>query len=196
MKIRHTDSTPGSARERLILIVLHSWVILAIAMQWISAEFMAEPWSDEGSSWGRLLFSVHYWSGITTITAFFALLVVLWRRHPNIRAHFFPWSLPAGRQQLWREARCIGELFPQRHIPPPEQTQTLAGGVQGLGLLALSGFVFSGIGMALLGPETEIAHEIGEIHELFWGPLIAYVVVHGGAGVLHHRAGHPMFSRH
>lgn len=183
-------------RSRTALVALHALIIGAIPLQWLSSELMAKPWSDEQSVRGQLLFSVHYWSGISTFAAFAALVTVLCLRHRRPFAHFFPWLQAAGRQQLAGELRQAAGELTQWRMPAITQTRHLAAAVQGFGLSMLGSMVCSGGLIALVGPETNLAHQIGEIHEVFFAPLLAYLGVHGGAAVLHRRAGHRLFAEH
>lgn len=181
-------------RSRTALVALHALVIGAIPLQWLSSELMAKPWSDEQSGLGRLLFSVHYWSGITSSAAVVALVTVLWLRHRRPFAHFFPWARRQGRQHLLAELRQIPGPLSRLTLPPAEHTRQVAAAVQGIGLTLMTGLVSTGVLIAVVGPETGLAHEIGEVHEVFFGPLLAYLAVHGGAAILHRRAGHPLFA--
>ncbi len=194
MKIRHTRTQMDSARSRTALMALHAFVIGAILLQWLSSEFMAKPWSDEQSAWGQLLFSLHYWTGISTSVAFAGLVTLLCLRHGNPFAHFFPWASAGGRQNLLLEMKQIAQRASRREVPPTAETQTVAATVQGLGLSIISGIVITGILIAVVGPATPLAHEIGEIHELFFVPMLTYMGVHGAAAVLHRWAGHPLFA--
>lgn len=194
MKIRHTSTQMDPARSRAALMALHAFVIGAILLQWLSSEFMAKPWSDEQSAWGQLLFSLHYWTGISTSVAFAALVTLLCYRHGNPIAHFFPWLRADGRKKLTREVGQIWRHAKQRRMPGIAETQVVAASVQGAGLSIITGTVATGILIALVGPETPLAHEIGEFHELFFAPLLGYMALHGAAGVLHRLAGHRLFA--
>ena len=104
--------------------------------------------------------------------------------------HFFPWFSRASRDAVLGEVRELITL----KLGDPEQNDSLAGAIEGLGLLVGSILAVSGavlfFGIAENGVMSRTIHTVKEFHE-FWGPVMwAYLCIHAGAAMLHPGLGH------
>ena len=127
--------------------------------------------------------------------AIFAVLILHWIVFVSGHAykgigHFFPWFSVARRREVIDDAR---ELLMLR-LGDPERKDSLAGAIEGIGIvvgsmLAVSGAVLF-FGIAENGAMSRPVHAVKEFHE-FWAPLMwGYLVIHAGAAMAHLAMGH------
>jgi hypothetical protein len=104
--------------------------------------------------------------------------------------HFFPWFSRARLDAVRGEVRELLRL----RVKDPEQSDSLAGAIEGLGLLVASILAATGVvlffGIAENGAMGRATRAVREFHE-FWGPAMwTYLCIHAGAAMVHLGLGH------
>jgi hypothetical protein len=158
--------------QPLLIRVLHLLVILLVASQLITSDFVdldharriGDSVSFDFGTWTHIL------PGLTL--AVIATIFVL--------KYFFPYVW-GDLSQLKTDVRTLAS----RKLP-----ETASGGlpavIQGLGLGALTLTLLSGLSWFLLVQAgSGLAHAAIELHQMLTGLVVAYVIGHGGMGVLH-----------
>lgn len=171
---------------------LHWMLALGITLQMLLTLVMRPPHPGRvHSALENLSFSAHRYLGVVVLVVVLLhwLLFISGNAHKGW-GHFFPWFSRARRHAVVNDVR---ELMRVR-VEDPEKQDSLAGAIQGLGilvgtLLAGTGMVLF-LGMAVDGAMSPFVHAIAEFHS-FWGPVMwGYLGLHVGAVVLHMLAGH------
>jgi cytochrome b561 len=172
--------------------ILHTLIAIGITLELVSSLVLRTPRP------GRVLTplqSFGYQAHETIGMAVLAVLILHWVVFVNGHAHkgighFFPWFSRARRIAVLGEVR---ELLTFK-VGDPEQNDSLAGAIEGLGLLVGSILAVSGavlfFGIAENGVMSRPIHTVKEFHE-FWGPVMwTYLCIHAGAAMLHPGLGH------
>lgn len=159
---------------------LHLLVLLLVIGQIIDSNFIEITKSGEiGTGPGELYATwLHIGNGLVLAVLGPIFIVVVWRRHGW--RYFFPW-LAGDLEPLKRDIAVLKSL----QLPGPRDGG-LAAIVQGLGLGALILVLISGVTWFIawnLG--LSWSADAKELHELFTGLVEAYVIGHGGMGLLH-----------
>ena len=172
--------------------VLHVLFAFGISAQLLLSALMRQPRP------GRVrdlleatTFTAHQYLGL----ALLVVLILHWLLHlfghaSKGLAHFFPWF---SRERLRRLASEAKELL-RLEIAEPEAQDTVAGAIQGFGLVIASLLAVTGafvyLGMADDGTMSTTARSIRKVHTtlapLMWG----YLGVHIAAALVHVAVGH------
>ena len=172
--------------------VLHLLIAIGISLQLLLSLVMEAPRPGHGvGGLEAFTFEAHEFVGIAVL----AILVVHWLMFVTGNAHkgwlhFFPWFSAERVRAVFTE---VGELV-RFKVGDPEVQDSLAGAIQGLGLVVASLLAVTGtvvfFGMADDGSMSAAVHAVKEFHE-FWGPVMwGYLVLHIGAVMLHRALGH------
>jgi len=166
--------------QPLLIRVLHLLVILLVASQLITSDFVdldharriGDSVSFDFGTWTHIL------PGLTL--AVIATIFVLTELFRHGLKYFFPYVW-GDLSQLKTDVRTLAN----RRLP-----ETASGGlpavIQGLGLGALTLTLLSGLSWFLLVQAgSGLAHAAIELHQMLTGLVVAYVIGHGGMGVLH-----------
>lgn len=158
----------------------HALLASMVVFQMIGSEWMTKPWrpGPDGTP-GRLLFTLHEWAGLVAGVALAFVAWQMYRRGTLLRID------AAMRGRLLAQCRALIVSLRERHLPPTERTASLARFVQMLGLLLTAWFCLTGAAIWWVGASTELAHTIGEFHELGVPLLYIYVGGHVGMALLH-----------
>ena len=159
--------------------VLHLVIIGLIASQFITSDFVEiGPGHRTGGILGFDAGTLaHILPGMAVAVLLLVFTVGLLLRH-GVR-HFFPY--------LWGDLRQIREdiaALRQRRLPDASPGG-LATTVQGLGLGAVGLTVASALTWLLLPAGSAVGHTAIELHEAATNLVIAYLIGHGGMGLLH-----------
>lgn len=172
--------------------VLHWLLAAAISLQMLLSLVMRPPHPGRvHTAFENLTYDAHRYVGVAVL----AIVVLHWLLFISGNAHkgwghFFPWFSRERRTAVFDDIKGLLRL----RIENPEQQDSLAGGIQGLGLLvgtllAASGLVLF-LGMASDGAMSATVHAIAEFHS-FWGPVMwGYLGLHVGAVAIHLLSGH------
>lgn len=172
----------GYLRERQppMVRILHIVILCLVLSQIMVSNFMGFTANGEVS---RKIFQYYgTWTHITTgislfPIAFVFILIELTRRGVK---YFFPY-LYGDFSQLKNDLRRLIRLK-----LPEQSAGGLAAIVQGLGFGALSLVIFSGLIWFFFWIYiTPWAHGFKEVHEFLTGLIEAYVIGHGGMGIVH-----------
>lgn len=160
--------------------VNHALLASMVVFQMIGSEWMTKPWrpGPDGTP-GRLMFTLHEWAGLL---AGVALAFIAWRMYRQGTLRRIDAAM---RGRLLAQCRALIISLPALRLPRPEETAALARFVQVLGLLLTAGFCLTGAAIWWVGASTDLAHSIGELHELGVPLLYAYVGGHAGMALLH-----------
>ncbi|HKH21723.1 MAG TPA: cytochrome b/b6 domain-containing protein [Gammaproteobacteria bacterium] len=167
--------------------LLHLGLALFVTFELFNSLVMQEPESTAAQQgFGGIMFEIHEWTGMVALAI--VLLHWLWSLWGASEAgvrHLFPWG-SAGRSQIGRELRELASL----RLPPGGPENRLAGLVHGLGFLAVTGMVLTGVVLFFGIPEggaelTGATQASEEIHEalstlvwVYWGGHLAMAVLH------------------
>jgi cytochrome b561 len=185
------DSTSGQWSRPLRL--LHLLLAIAVTLQLCIGSLMRSPHQGRPDTFG---FEAHEVLGFTVLALI--LLHWLWSvTHPNegLR-HLFPWS----KAGLRRVAREFWQTVRYRQLPAggPGTDVGLAGFVHGLGLLAVTAMVLTGLTFYLSrmgGASPDTLEIIEEIHATFAVITWIYWGGHLAVTLLHSLLRHPTFMR-
>ena len=171
----------------LISKVTHGLIAIAIIYQLLSSEWMAKPWRlNEASDLAKNLLTSHTWSGLSIAVLLVIMLIGLFQRYRTTGiGAFFPWTNSLRRHAVIQSLAQSAAVFRKLNMPTVEQTHALAKAVQGLGLLTVAFMTITGTAIWLSGDNTELAHQIGSIHELGALPLQLYLGGHVAMAILH-----------
>jgi cytochrome b561 len=172
--------------------VLHALFALGITLQLLLSNVMRQPRPGRlRTAFEALTFAVHEYVGLALVVA----LVVHWLLHlaghaPKGLAHFFPWF---SRERMGR-LKAEGTELLRMNLGDPEAQDTIAGAIQGIGLVVATLLAISGgvvfFGMADDGTMSEMTRSTRKVHTtlapLMWG----YLGVHLAAALVHVAAGH------
>jgi len=172
---------------------LHGALATAVCVELsLQAVMRVPPGVGQGvDDWHREAFELH--SHFGPILTVLCLLHWLWICLPMSRPgvmHLFPWLIPARRPELMREFLDLLRL----RLPLVDESRTLAGTVQGLGLLTVTASVFGGT-VSYLGYYTRVPVSSRVLH---WASveLVAtswlvwtFVIGHVSMAILHRLAG-------
>jgi cytochrome b561 len=184
---------PGSARKYdRVTLWLHAALALGVLIQLSLSAVMHVP-AGPGlgvRDWHREAFEVHARTGLFVVVV--CALHWLWLCLPHARpgiAPLFPWLKRDNRIKIVHEFRDLISLHTSSSLFP----SPLAGTVQGLGLLAVSGSASGGI-INYLGyfvgvpiPRT-VLHWVSLSHILFGYAIWLFVVGHVTMALLHWQA--------
>lgn len=167
-------------RQPPLVRYLHITILCLVISQLIVSNFMG--FTDNGEIGKKA--SEYYGTWIHIITGLSLLPFVLLFIYIELRSHgpkyFFPY-LYGNVTQIKKDVQQLKRMeLPE---PNPHGIATI---VQGLGLGALALVILSGLTWFLSWTySAPWSDSIKEIHELFTGLIVAYVIGHGGMGVLH-----------
>ncbi|MGA9855034.1 MAG: cytochrome b/b6 domain-containing protein [Gammaproteobacteria bacterium] len=175
------------------LRLLHMLLAIAVTAQLFIGGFMHSPHHGRPDSLG---FEAHEVLGFTILAL--VLLHWLWSMsHPNegLR-HLFPWTRAGLRwvdAEFWQAVR-------NRRLPPggPGKDGGLAGLVHGLGLLAVTAMVLTGLTFylsRLAGASPDALEIIEDFHDTFAVITWTYWGGHLAVTMLHSLLRHPTFMR-
>lgn len=159
---------------------LHLAVLMLVIVQIIDSNFIEITKSGEiGTGPGELYATwLHFGTGLLAAVLGPIFIVVAWRRRGW--RYYFPW-LAGDLAPLKQDVDQLKRL----QLPEPTDGG-LAAIVQGMGLGALALVLMSGVTWFIawnLG--LPWSHDVKEIHELVTGLVEAYLIGHGGMGLLH-----------
>lgn len=158
----------------------HALLASMVIFQMIASEWMTKPWKPgpDGTP-GRLMFVLHEWAGLIAAVA---LAFVAWRlaRHGALQR-----IDGAMRRRLLAQCGALFSHLKAGRLPRPEESAALARFVQTLGLLLTGWFCATGGAIWLVGASSDLAHSIGEVHELAVPLLYVYTGGHVGMALLH-----------
>jgi len=172
--------------------ILHTLIAIGITLELVSSLVMKSPKPGRAltplQSFG---YQAHEMIGMFVL----AVLVLHWivfaadHAHKGI-GHFFPWFSRERMDAVLGEIRELSGL----KVADPEQSDSLAGAIEGIGLLVGSVLAASGavlfFGVAENGAMSRAVHAVKEFHE-FWAPAMwTYLCLHAGAAMLHLALGH------
>jgi cytochrome b561 len=172
--------------------ILHSLIAIGILLELLSSLVMRTPRP------GRVVtplqafgYDTHAWVGM----AVFVVLVLHWIVFVAGHArkgigHFYPWFSRARLDAVVSDARELLRL----RVEDPDKADSLAGAIEGLGLLVASILGATGValffGIAENGVMSSAIRTVREFHE-FWGPAMwTYLCIHAGAAMVHLGLGH------
>ena len=167
-------------RQPPIVRFLHITILCLVLSQIIVSNFMGFYDNGEVSQKTVEYYGtwIHIGTGLTLLPLTFVFIFIELKRH-GIK-YFFPYFY-GNFSQLKKDFQHLKKF----ELPEPD-AYGIAAIVQGLGLGALTLVVLSGLTWVLSWIYvTPLADSIKELHELFTGLIEAYVVGHGGMGVLH-----------
>lgn len=167
-------------RQTPLIRTLHITIILLVLSQILVSNFMGFSDSGEISSDAVEFYGtwLHIVTGILLIPIAITFLVVELRRYGF--KHFFPY-LSGEFTQLGDDIRTLLKF----RLPEPA-SYGIAAIIQGLGLGAIFLVLSTGsLWFIAWNADLSWAHDVKELHELFTGLVEAYVIGHGGMGVLH-----------
>lgn len=158
----------------------HYAVMLLVLSQIVVSNFM--DISDDGKISSD--FFVYYATWIHIITGLLLVLVatvfILAELKKYGLVYFYPW-LYGDLTQFKLDLKQLKSLE-----LPAVNAKGLVAMVQGLGLGALFLVVFSGLSWFILWSyHSPLADYVKEIHETLTGLIEAYIIAHGGIGVIH-----------
>lgn len=176
----HTTMEYLRERQPPVVRRLHILIVLLVCSQIIVSNFMG--FSDNGDVSGKTVEHyatwIHIGTGLSLLPIALLFMVIELKRHGF--KYFFPY-LHGDLSQLKKDLQQL-----KRFKLPDPSAHGIAATVQGLGfgalaLVVLSGaaWFFSWINMA---PRAD---SIKALHQLLTGLIEAYVVGHGGMGLLH-----------
>ena len=161
---------------------LHGGMAVGVTLQLFLSLVMQVPHPHRTpTASGLLLFHLHEWVGLATA----AVIVLHWGHSAFFAddadfAHLFPWS----RQGRTKILRDVSSLLAGRL---PEDTGAgLSGFVHGLGLLAMTGMIVSGIVLFFtLGRVGTMGHTAAILHSFIANFAWAYWYGHVGMALIH-----------
>jgi len=180
------DSPTGSEREELdgITIFLHAGLMVFGVLAWLTGEWAGDY--KKLHHWG---FEVHKHLGIGV--SFFMVLRIFYGffgPQPVRFAHWVPYNLER-LKLVWEDLRTLVSL----RLPDRSAHQGLAGLVETFGLAVFAWMAFTGSLMyyfLLPGQKARgMVRFIKELHEWGEGLILIFLVIHGGAVLLHALAG-------
>jgi cytochrome b561 len=172
--------------------ILHTLIAAGILLELLTSLVMRTPRP------GRVLtplqafgYDAHKWAGM----AVFVVLVLHWmvfvtgHAHKGM-GHFFPWFSRARLDAVRSDVRELLRL----KVGDPEQNDSLAGAIEGLGLVVATILGATGVvlffGIADNVAMSRAIRAVREFHE-FWGPAMwTYLCIHAGAAMVHLGLGH------
>lgn len=167
-------------KSTLLRHVNHALLASMVVFQMIGSEWMTKPWRPgPDSTPGRLLFTLHEWAGLIAGVALAFIAWQMFRRGTRLRFD------AAMRARLLAQCRALIIGLRAGHLARPGETAALARFVQVLGLLLTAWFCLTGAAIWWVGASTDLAHSIGEFHELGVPLLYFYVGGHVGMALLH-----------
>jgi len=180
--------------------LLHKAIALTVTVQVLLSFGMEHPKPGVVREALELqLFEIHEYNGLLALALLLVhLMYSLMSAGDSSWRALFPWLHKEGRAKLCGE---LGQLssWMKQGLPHPDASHALASTVHGLGLLAaaMAGLLGACIylGMAADGAVSEGIHDVMELHELFGMAVIAYLVLHVLATIMHQRQGHDVVSR-
>lgn len=172
--------------------ILHALIAAGISLQLLLTLVMRTPRP------GRVLtslqsfgFEAHRILGVAVLCILLLhwLVFVTGHAYKGI-GHFYPWFSKARMDAVLSDIRELLKL----KAPDPEQKDSFAGAMEGIGLAVASILAATGIalffGIAPSGEMNPVVHAVKEFHE-FWGPLMwGYLSIHAGAVLIHVWLGH------
>jgi cytochrome b561 len=180
MHIIHITLEYLRERQPPVVRFLHIIILCLVLSQIIISNFMG--FNDNGEVSKKIVEYygtwIHIGTGLTLLPLTFVFIYIELKRH-GIK-YFFPYFY-GDFSQLKKDLQQLKKI----ELPEPD-AYGIAAIVQGLGLGALTLVVLSGFTWFLswiyMAPWAE---SIKELHKLLTGLIEAYVVGHGGMGVLH-----------
>jgi cytochrome b561 len=167
-------------RQTPLIRVLHIVIILLVLSQIIVSNFMGFNNSGDISSNGIEFYGtwLHIITGLFLFPVAVIFLVVELRRHGF--KYYFPY-LSGEFTQLSKDIRLL-----LKFKLPSADNYGIAAVIQGLGLGALFLVLFSGLLWFISwNANYSWSHDVKEVHEILTGLIQAYIIGHGGMGVLH-----------
>ena len=180
MHIIHITQEYLRERQPPVVRFLHITILCLVLSQIIVSNFMGFTDNGEVSKKTIEYYGtwVHMGTGLSLLPIAFVFIYIELKRH-GIK-YFFPY-LYGSFSQLRNDLRQLKQF----ELPEPS-AYGIAAIVQGLGLGALTLVVLSGstwfLSWIYMAPW---AHSIKELHESLTGLIEAYVLGHGGMGMLH-----------
>ncbi len=160
--------------------LLHLSIILLVASQFITSDLVDLKHASHADQ--SIAFSFGTWAHILPgmLLAFLAMIFVASELYQHGLQYFFPY-LRGDLTQLKKDVQTLAA----RKLP-----EVVPGGlpaiVQGLGLIVLGSTLLSGLTWFILAETgSGLAHTVIEVHEALTGLVIAYLIGHGGMGLLH-----------
>jgi len=160
--------------------LLHFSVILLVANQFLTSDLVDLKHASHADQ--SIAFSFGTWAHILPgmLLAFIAIVFVASELYRHGSKYFFPYLL-GDLTQLKKDLQILAA----RQLP-----EVVPGGlpaiVQGLGLLVLGLTLLSGLTwFYLIETGSGLAHTVIEVHEVLTNLVIAYLIGHGGMGLLH-----------
>jgi len=159
---------------------LHYSILILVLVQILISDFIEI--SDDGVIGGNIIESSATWMhigiGLTLLLLAVIFIVLELKKHGIL--YFYPY-LSGDFAQLKSDINALKKL-----ALPEVSPKGLAAIIQGLGLGALLLVTLSGATWLLLWfYDSSLANDVKELHELLTGLIEAYVIGHGGIGLLH-----------
>lgn len=178
--------------------ILHWGFALGVSLQLLLEEFMKRPKPGRvRDATEAFFFGVHEVIGLMLAVWVIVRAVAMvddrqsWHR-------LFPWLSADGRRMLGEEIREVPGWFFGR-LKAPQEQDTLAGSVHGLGLLLIAAMAATGtvvfLGMSPDGSMPELVHDVMEVHEALGNLVWIYLVGHVGMALYHQLLGHRSLQR-
>ncbi len=180
MRLMHNTLEYLRERQPPAVLFLHMVILCLVLSQITVSNFMG--FTDSGQISGKALQFygtwIHIGTGLSLLPIGFAFIFIEIRRHGL--QFFYPY-LYKNFSQVKKDLQQL------RHLELPEPSACgLAAIVQGLGFGALAVVVLSGGAWFLSWSfHAPWAASVKELHETLTGLIEAYVIGHGGMGVLH-----------
>lgn len=180
MQIFHAIMKHLRNQQTPTILYLHIVIILLVLSQLISSNFI--EFSKSGEISKNVIEFYGTWAHIITgiFLASITLIFITFVLKAHGLKHYFPY-LSGNYSQLVTDIHQLK----QRKLPE-SKPYGLAATIQGLGLCALLLVLFSGIAWFVFWNAGYQAEKVfKEMHELLTGVVIAYVIGHGGMGIIH-----------
>lgn len=159
---------------------LHYSILFLVLLQIVLSNFIEI--NDDGAIGQNIIEYYSTWAHISVglLLVVLALVFVIVELSKHGFSYFYPY-LSGDFSKLKYDLRKLKSLE-----VPEASPKGLAAVIQGLGLGALLLVVLSGsIWFVLWSYGLALASDVKEIHELFTGLIEAYVIGHGGVGIIH-----------
>lgn len=167
-------------RQNPLIRSLHITIILLVLSQIIVSNFMEFSTSGEISS--NTIEFYGTWMHILTGLVLFPIAVIF--LVVELRQHGFKYFFPYLSGEFTQLANDIKQLV--KFKLPEASDFGIAAIIQGLGLGALFLVLVSGLLWFITwNAGFSWAHDVKEVHEFFTGLVQAYMIGHGGMGILH-----------
>lgn len=179
------------AARSLATRVLHLALLLMVLHQLFGSNYIRMPFPGDAPS---TMFMLHEYIGIASV----GLIMLFWawavvRQGETELGRLLPWF-------SWRRLRAVGNDLRDQVLAiaggqaPHDEDGALASAVHGLGLLAVTATIATGM-IYYLTPGSPYHHAALIAHKLISNLSWGYLIAHAGLAVIHHLLGSNILSR-